>query len=141
MATKGLLLGTGLIAWALWRGYWPNDLLAEAGGIFFLVVWFVLVWLTTISRYVLFYGSISLRRCMILGMGMSVTAMVVFSCFLWLQSVWMSPIAPAISFSDTIFSSADTYILLAISTLALTWMIAAINWWSSKWQHPDGMDI
>ncbi len=133
--TKGLLLGTGLIVWVLWRSFWPGDLWAEAVGILGLIAWFVLVWLTTVSRYILLHGKLSLSRCLWLGLGMSFTSIALFSIFLMLK---LNTGFPSLI---TDWVAEPTYLLVLISSTVLILVVASIHWFSDRWQHPDGIDF
>ncbi|MDP5170956.1 MAG: hypothetical protein NWR72_11980 [Bacteroidia bacterium] len=140
MLTKGLLLGTGLIGWALWRSFWPGELWAEIAGIAGLILWLILVWLTTISRYILLYGNLSLSRILWLGAGMAFSAIAFFSSFLLLQAESTLSASPIFDFSESAIFNKDAYPIIVVSTLGLTMLVGAINWWSGKWGDPNGID-
>ena len=141
MLTKGLLLGTGLIAWALWRSFWPGELWAEVLGLVLLIAWLVLVWLTTISRYIRLYGTLSLTRCLWLGAGMAFTAIGLFSSFLLIQLDPALPSAPSLDIARTPVFSEDNYPIVVLSTICLTLLVGAIYWHSVKWQDPNQVDF
>ncbi len=140
MLAKGLLLGTGLIAWALWRSFWPGDLWAEVVGLVLLVFWLVLVWLTTISRYIRLYGSLSFSRCLWLGAGMAFTAIVLFSSFLLVQLDPQLPSAPHLDLTATPVFSTDGFLLIVFSIICTTILVGALYWKSINWEDPSQMD-
>ncbi len=142
IVTKGLLLGSGLIAWSLWRTLWQGELWAEVVGVGLLICWLVLVWLTTISRHVRLFGSLTLRRCLGLGVGMSISALVLFSGFLWIQQgAILSQTSVNLDLASSMPLSDASQTIVGVVTIALTILVGALYWKSGKWQGPDQVDF
>lgn len=142
MMTKGLLLGSGLIAWALWRMIWEGELWSEVVGVGLLICWLVLVWLTTISRHLRLFGTLTLKRCLFLGAGMSVSALLIFSGFLWIQQgpLFAEP-ATSLDLGTSLQLSEASQTVVGITTILLTLLVGALYWKSGKWDGPDQVDF
>lgn len=142
IVTKGLLLGSGLVAWSLWRTLWQGELWAEVVGVGLLICWLVLVWLTTISRHARLFGSLTLRRCLGLGIGMSTSALVLFSGFLWIQQgAILSQTSVNLDLASSMPLSDVSQPIIGVVTIALTILVGALYWKSGKWQGPDQVDF
>lgn len=142
IVTKGLLLGSGLIAWSLWRALWQGELWAEVVGVGLLICWLVLVWLTTISRHLRLFGSLTLSRCLILGAGMSISALVLFSGFLWIeQGAILSQASVNLDLGASLRMSEASQTIVGLITIALTLLVGALYWKSGKFEGPDHVDF
>lgn len=142
IVTKGLLLGSGLIAWSLWRTIWQGELWAEIVGVGLLICWLVLVWLTTISRHVRLFGSLTLKRCLGLGAGMSTSALLLFSGFLWIQQgAVLSSATVNFDLGASIHLSDLSQTIIGLLTIALTILVGALYWKSGKFRGPDQVDF
>lgn len=140
--TKGLLLGSGLVAWSLWRTLWEGELWAEFVGVGLLICWLILVWLTTISRHMRLFGSLSLSRCLILGAGMSISALLLFSGFLWIQQgAMLAQTTANLDLGASMRLSETSQTIVGFVTITLTILVGALYWKSGKWQSRDQVDF
>lgn len=139
--TKGLLLGSGLVAWALWRNFWEGELWAEIVGIGILICWLLLVWLTTISRYIRLHGALSLRRCLVLGAGMAGIALGFFSGFLLIQPALFPLNRLPLQIFDGFIANNQLYSTVVLVTLVLTILVGALYWHVGRWEGPDHFDF
>lgn len=140
--TKGLLLGSGLIAWSFWRTIWQGEVWAEVVGVGLLICWLVLVWLTTISRHLRLFGSLTLNRCIALGAGMSTSALILFSSFLWIQqSAILSEASAKLDLGASMHLNELSQPFIGLVTIVLTILVGALYWKSGKFRGPDQVDF